>query len=106
MAYLAGFAYSLRIKTQGEISVPQELSGLGFNRVTSFHNGLTDGWAYLAESDPLIVLSFSGTRSIVNWQTNFHTWLIHPDGTDPHLRVHEGFYNAFERLSDGAKGIR
>jgi triacylglycerol lipase len=107
MAYLASFAYSDIIKVKGAISVvPPELNSLGFNRLTSFHNDLTDGWAYLAESAVLIVLAFRGTRSSLNWRTNLHTWLIHPSDTDPRLRVHQGFYNAFERLSDGARGIR
>src|SRR5271166_6397993 len=54
----------------------------------------------------LIVLAFRGTRSTTNWETNLHARLIHPAGTDARLRVHQGFYGAFERLSDGAKGIR
>jgi triacylglycerol lipase len=107
MAYLASFAYSDNLEVRGAISVvPPELNSLGFNRLTSFHNDLTDGWAYLAESTVLIVLAFRGTRSSLNWQTNLHTWLIHPSDTDPRLRVHQGFYNAFERLSDGARGIK
>ncbi len=106
MAYFANFAYSGDIETRGVIGVPEELAHLGFNRLTSFHNGLTDGWAYIAESDVLIVLAFRGTQSSLNWQTNLHTWLIHPANTDQRLRVHQGFYTAFERLSDGARGIR
>jgi len=105
-AYFAGFAYSGSIETKGRISVPKELSDLGFNRLTSFHNDLSDGWAYVAESELLIVLAFRGTRSTTNWETNLHARLIHPAGTDARLRVHQGFYGAFERLSDGAKGIR
>jgi hypothetical protein len=62
--------------------------------------------AYIAESELLIVLAFRGTQSISNWRTNFHTWLIHPPDTDSRLRVHQGFYTAFERLSDGARGIK
>ncbi len=106
MAYFANFAYSGNIEIRGVIGVPEELAHLGFNRLTSFHNGLTDGWAYIAESDVLIVLAFRGTQSGLNWQTNLHTWLIHPANTDQRLRVHQGFYTAFERLSDGARGIR
>jgi hypothetical protein len=60
----------------------------------------------VAESELLIVLAFRGTRSIANWETNLHAWLTHPAGADARLRVHQGFYRAFERLSDGAKGIR
>jgi triacylglycerol lipase len=107
MAYLASIAYGDTLKIKGAISVvPPELNSLGFNRLTSFHNDLTDGWAYIAESEVLIVLAFRGTQSISNWETNFHTWLIHPPDTDPQLRVHQGFYNAFERLSDGTRGIK
>jgi hypothetical protein len=105
MAYFANFAYRTVIEARGVIGVPPELAGLGFNRLTSFHNDLTDGWAYIAESAVLIVLAFRGTQSSLNWHTNFETRLINP-GTDPRLRVHQGFYSAFERLSDGAKGIR
>ena len=78
MAYFAAFAYSSTIETKGQISVPQELSTLGFNRLTSFHNNLSDGWAYVVESDLLIVLAFRGTRSTINGETNLHAWLIHP----------------------------
>ena len=106
MAYLASFAYRKQIEARGLINVPPELVGLGFNRLTVFHNDLTDGWAYIAESGALIVLSFRGTQSTANWDTNCQTRLIHPTGTDARLRVHEGFYSAFERLSDGVKGIR
>jgi triacylglycerol lipase len=106
MAYLARFAYSDRIEAKGRITVPSELAGLGFSHITVFHNNLTDGWAYLAESEMLIVLAFRGTRSPLNWRTNFHAWLVHPANTDPRLFVHQGFYDAFEKLSDGAQGIR
>jgi hypothetical protein len=105
MAYLASFTYRKDIEARGLINVPPDLVGLGFNRLTVFHSDLTDGWAYVAESAALIVLSFRGTQSTVNWDTNCQTRLIHPAGTDPRLRVHQGFYRAFERLSDGAKGI-
>jgi triacylglycerol lipase len=106
MAYLANFAYSPNLQIRGLIGVPPELGAIAFSRLTSFHNDLTDGWAYIAESDALIILAFRGTQSISNWKTDFHTWLIHPPSTDPQLRVHQGFYNAFERLSDGARGIK
>jgi len=96
MAYFANFAYSGNIEIRGVIGVPEELAHLGFNRLTSFHNGLTDGWAYIAESDVLIVLAFRGTQSSRNWQTNLHAWLVHPANTDQRLRVHRGFYTAFE----------
>jgi len=60
MAYLASFAYSDSIGAKGRITVPPELAALGFSHITAFHNNLTDGWAYLAESEMLIVLAFSG----------------------------------------------
>jgi triacylglycerol lipase len=106
MAYFASVAYRTNIEIRGPINVPPDLVGLGFNRLTVFHNDLTDGWAYVAESSALIALAFRGTQSAANWDTNCQTHLIHPFGTDTGLRVHEGFYNAFQRLSDGAKGIR
>src|SRR5690349_15342834 len=106
MGYLAQFAYSQVIERRGAVDVPQELAAIGVTAVTAFHNGLSDGWAYVAESDVLIVLAFRGTYSPLNWRTNLHTWLIHPPDTDARLRVHEGFYRAFEQLSDGARGIK
>jgi hypothetical protein len=60
MAYLASFAYSDSIGAKGRITVPPELAALGFSHITAFHNNLTDGWAYLAESEMLIVLAFRG----------------------------------------------
>jgi len=104
MAYLASFAYSDSIGAKGRITVPPELAALGFSHITAFHNNLTDGWAYLAESEMLIVLAFRGTRSPLNWRTNFHAWLVHP--ANPRLLVYQGFYDAFEKLSDGTQGIR
>jgi len=106
MAYLASFAYSPSIETKGAISVPKELADLGFNLLTSFHNHLTNGWAYVLQGELLHVLAFRGTQSIEDWDTNLHAWLIHPAHTDARLRVHQGFYRAFEKLSDGKKGIR
>jgi triacylglycerol lipase len=106
MGYLAGFAYDPRIAAPGPLSVPPELLALGFDRLTSFHNGMTNGWAYIAQGKDLIVLSFRGTYSIQDWNTNFHVELIHPEHTDPRLRVHKGFYEAFEKLSNGKQGIR
>lgn len=106
MAYLASFAYRKDVKSRGLIDVPPDLASLGFKRLTVFHNDLTDGWAFIAEANVLIVLAFRGTQSTRNWDTNCQTRLIHPAGTDAPLRVHEGFYSAFERLSDGATGIR
>jgi triacylglycerol lipase len=105
MAYLAAFAYDARIEATPSIAVPNELSGFGFRRFTAFHNGLCDGFAYLAEGDDLIVLSFRGTQSLINWRTNLNARLIHPDATDRNLKVHEGFYSAFVMLTDGAQGL-
>jgi len=106
MAYLSSFAYSREIEKRGPIAVPPELAGLGFKAFRVFHNDLTDGWAYLAESEAIIVLAFRGTQSAANWDTNCQTGMVHPGDTDSRLRVHQGFYSAFERLSDGEKGIR
>src|SRR5262249_36747188 len=53
MAYLAAFAYDTRIEAKGGLQVPQELAAFGFNTLTSFHNGMTDGWAYIAEGTDL-----------------------------------------------------
>ena len=61
MAYLASFAYSPSIETKGAISVPKELADLGFNLLTSFHNHLTNGWAYVLQGELLHVLAFRGT---------------------------------------------
>jgi hypothetical protein len=100
MAYLSAFAYDARIQASPPLQVPSELSEFGFHELAAFHNGMTDGWAYVAEGDELIVLAFRGTQSIQNWNTNFHVQLVHPAGTDPKLRVHQGFYNAFIALDD------
>jgi len=105
MAYLAAFAYDARIEATSSIEVPKELTGFGFKQFTAFHNGLCDGFAYIAEGKDLIVLSFRGTQSSVNWRTNLNARLIHPDATDRNLKVHEGFYSAFVMLNDGAQGI-
>ncbi len=106
MAYLAAFAYDARIETKERLQIPEELSRLGFTAITPFHNGMTDGWAYIAEGKDLIVLSFRGTTSIANWGTNLNADLTHPEGTDEHLRVHEGFYEAFVKLNEGELGIK
>jgi ribosomal protein S10 len=106
MAYLAEFAYDKRIQTKGVLPLPNELSQLDFQKITSFHNGMTNGWAYVAEGKDLIAISFRGTASIEDWETNFHVRLIHPQNTDQHLRVHEGFYRAFTKLDAGALGIK
>jgi hypothetical protein len=43
---------------------------------------------------------------VQNWDTNFQVGLLNPPGTDRNLLVHEGFYHAFEKLNDGATGLR
>jgi triacylglycerol lipase len=106
MAYLAAFAYDTRIQAKGVLQVPQELSALGFNKLTSFHNGMADGWAYIAEGTDLIALAFRGTSSTKNWDTDFQVALVHPENTDRQLRVHKGFYQAFVRLNEGTLGIK
>lgn len=106
MAYLAQFAYSPAIEIKGGQQVPAELSALGFARMTAFHNGMTDGWAYIAERDDLIVLAFRGTQSNRNWKTALQVGLVHPEGTNRRLRVHKGFYTAFIRLDEGGAGIK
>jgi hypothetical protein len=106
MAFLAAFAYNPQIQAKGALQVPPELAALGFNKLTSFHNGMTDGWAYIAEGADLIALAFRGTSSTKNWDTNFNVALVHPENTDPQLRVHKGFYQAFVRLNEGTLGIK
>jgi hypothetical protein len=44
MAYLAQFAYDKRIESKGVLPLPDELAQIGFQKLTSFHNGMTDGW--------------------------------------------------------------
>jgi triacylglycerol lipase len=104
MAYLAAYAYDARVETQPPTISP-EISNAGFEKITSFHNGYTDGWACVLEGKDIIVLAFRGTVSKKNWHTNFQAALVHPENTDAQLRVHEGFYKAFSKLSDGSKGI-
>jgi len=106
MAYLAAFAYDTQIQAKGVLQVPQELAALGFNKLTSFHNGMTDGWAYIAEGADLIALAFRGMSSIKNWDTDFNVALVHPENTDLQLRVHKGFYQAFIRLNEATLGIK
>ena len=105
MAYLAAFVYDRRIEAKGVLQVPPELAAFGFDKLTSFHNGMTDGWAYIAEGADLVALSFRGTSSTKNLDTDFRVTLIHPDNTDQQLRVHEGFYRAFVKPNEGKLGI-
>jgi hypothetical protein len=90
MAFLAAFAYDRRIEARLSVPLPAELAQLRFNAISTFHNGLTDGWAYIAQGDLLIVLAFRGTQSQQNWDTNFHARLVLPTGTDPKLLAMKG----------------
>lgn len=130
MAFLAAFAYHPTIdaafpdQTSGDVasldhpksdsekvrpkkvgakdiaSIPRDLAQLGFTSLAVFSNGMTDGFAFMAESPDLAVLSFRGTQSKKNWNTNFQAWLVHPENTIAKLRVHEGFHRAFKELAD------
>ncbi|MCI0468256.1 MAG: lipase family protein [Beijerinckiaceae bacterium] len=105
MARLAEIAYDSSIETVPSASVPPRLSSLGFTEAWSFYNGLTDGWAYIALGPELAAVAFRGTDSVEDWKTNFRAALVHPEGTDDKLLVHEGFYSAFRKLSDGNEGL-
>jgi triacylglycerol lipase len=106
MAYLAGFAYDKSIEVPMLKSAPEQLKAFGFDRFQAFHNGLTNGWAYVAVSNDIIVLSFRGTQSKEDWQTDFEATLTHPEDTNERLLVHSGFYRAFKTLADGADGLK
>jgi len=86
-------------------TVPEEFRALGFDKITYFHNGPIDGWAYIAEGDDLVALAFRGTESERNWATNLRVEMVQPPNTDARLRVHKGFMQAFSDLSDGQRGI-
>jgi pimeloyl-ACP methyl ester carboxylesterase len=105
MAHLAKFAYDPSIEAERPLSVPPQLSSLGFVELWSFHGVITNGWAYIARGPDLIVLS-RGTQSVQDWETDFRVGLVHPRGTDDNLRVHAGFYAAFEKLADDTSGLR
>ena len=87
------------------LPLPDEFSALGFDHITYFHNGLIDGWAFIVEGKDLVVIAFRGTASMQNWGADFQVGLINPPGTDGNLRVHKGFYYAFENLNDGTQGL-
>jgi len=114
MAVLAGLAYDFPpARTAGDRrlqgtapSIPPEFAGLGFERITYFHNDLYNGWAYIAEGPDLIAVAFRGTQSTQDWKTDFHVRMVQPPETDPNLWVHEGFYKAFAALYDGQQGIQ
>jgi triacylglycerol lipase len=86
--------------------IPSEFAALGFDRITYFHNGLHNGWAYIVEGAHIIAVVFRGTKSIQDWETDFNIGMVNPLNTDPKLRVHRGFYQAFCALSDGQRGLR
>ena len=58
--------------------MPPELAGLGFKALRVFHNDLTDGWAYLAESEALIVLAY---RPLTGIPIAKPAWCIQPTPT-------------------------
>lgn len=87
-------------------SVPDAFTAIGFDRITYFHNDLVDGWALIVENEDLAAIAFRGTASLQNWRTNFQASLITPANVQGDLKVHEGFYSAFEKLHDGTQGIR
>ncbi len=107
MATLARLAYEVppTATALGSPALPTAFVPLGFNQVSYFHNGLDDGWAYVAEGPDIIVVAFRGTKSIKNWCTNFQVRMVHPMQTDANLCVHEGFYRAFCDLNDGRQGL-
>jgi hypothetical protein len=82
---------------------PPPIQALGFNSIVSFHNGLDDGWAYIAEGERMIALVFRGTASELNWRTNLRAIEIRPDRNNPLLKVHAGFYAAYKLLANGEK---
>ena len=108
MATLARLAYAF--PPQGSQpgpapAIPAEFQSLGFERITYFHNGMDDGWAYVAEGKDIIAIVFRGTQSIENWHTNFQVEMVNPPATDARLGVHKGFFKAFNDLADGTDGL-
>ena len=86
-------------------TIPPVFKTLGFDRITYFHNGRIDGWAYVVEGADIVAVAFRGTKSIANWRTNFRVEVVQPPNTDANLRVHKGFLQAFDDLSDGQQGL-
>jgi triacylglycerol lipase len=87
------------------ITAPASLQALGFDEVMYFFNHRVDGWAYIAVSDAMIVLSFRGTQSLKNWGTNLGALLVPVFGSDAikQLMIHKGFYSAYQDMrADGA----
>ena len=108
MATLAALAYDFPPDggTPGPAAdIPPQFVNLGFDRITYFHNGLHNGWAYAVEGKDIIVVAFRGTKSIQDWKTDFNIEMLNPAGTDRRLLVHRGFQAAFLALSDGQRGL-
>ena len=109
MAELAAYAYEdlapfeIAEGRGTSIAAPARLADLGFEQLISFHNGLDDGWAYVAESKNMIAIVFRGTKSEKNWQTNFRAIQVRPDKNNSLLKVHSGFFAAYQLLSNGEK---
>jgi hypothetical protein len=117
MAQLADIAYDptpyenpkTRLKTgpipKTWITAPARLKALGFDEVMYFFNQHVDGWAFIAVSDAMIVLSFRGTQSLKNWGTDLTALLVPVFGSDAtkNLWIHKGFYSAYQDMrADGA----
>jgi len=112
MAQLAGIAYDttpyedpktrldIRPIPKTWIPAPPSLKALGFDEVMYFFNQRVDGWAYVAVSDAMIVLSFRGTQSLKNWGTNLGALLVPVFGSaaTKHLLIHKGFYDAYQDM--------
>jgi triacylglycerol lipase len=109
MATLARLAYVFppNVCTPGPApEIPSELKALGFDRITYFHNGRIDGYAFVVEGADIITVAFRGTATISNWRTDFHVEMIQPPNTDPNLLVHKGFFEAFDEPKNGETGLR
>lgn len=85
--------------------IPASFQALGFDRITYFCNLPLDAWAYIVEGADIVVLAFRGTESITNWRTDFQVEMVHPQKTDPRLRVHKGFLAVFNEIDDGPQGL-
>lgn len=104
MAKLADLAYEFPPdeKSVGTPAItPVAFRTLGFQKITYFHNGWDDGWAYVVEGPDIIVVAFRGTATTKNWGTNFQVSMVNPPGTNESLRVHHGFFDAFNALANG-----
>ncbi len=109
MATLARLAYEFPpadCKPGPCLTIPDEFKKLGFDRITYFHNGRIDGWAYIVEGKDIVAIVFRGTQSVQNWNTNFQVGMVNPPNTDTKLHVHSGFFAAFNDLSSGQEGMQ